>query len=67
MIDQIILPIITIILCFLYMKNIYKRRGGFMKEDSYSNSGALKGWSMGFIFFIAGIIFLIKGIIKMFF
>jgi ABC-type uncharacterized transport system permease subunit len=67
MFEKFILPIIMIIISLLYMKSIYKRRGGFMKEDFYSNSEAFKGWSMSFILLIAGILFLIKGIIKIFF
>ncbi len=68
MIDNIILPICMILGGIFYLRYLYKRDGGFLKDESMlSNVYIFKGWGIGFIVVIAGICFLIKGIINQFF
>ena len=66
MFENIILPIIFILVGFLYLKWLYRRVGGFLKKDAdlYDKSMTFRGWAGGLLILIVGICFLIKGILK---
>ena len=68
MIENIILPLISIITGGFYFKWIYKRTGNsFFKEidnDLFSMVQTLKGWFAAVGLIIVGVLFLIKGISK---
>ncbi|WP_348800147.1 hypothetical protein [Flavobacterium adhaerens] len=66
MIQDIILPLLSIIAGFLYSKWIYKSNGNSFFEETDHNlfrkTQTLKGWFAALILVIAGVLFLIKGI-----
>ncbi len=66
MIQDVILPLISIITGFFYSKWIYKRNGNsFFEEtdyDLFSKVQTLKGWFAALGLIVVGILFLIKGI-----
>ena len=66
MIEDIFLPLISIIVGFLYSKWLYKSNGNsFFEEtddDLFSKVQTLKGWFAGLGLVIVGILFLLKGI-----
>jgi hypothetical protein len=67
MIQSIILPLISIIIGFVYSKWLYKRNDNSFfieKDDSFSKMQTLKGWFAGLILIVAGVLFLTKGILK---
>ena len=66
MFENIILPIISILVGYLYLKWLYRRVGGFFKNDDdlFDKSMTLRGWVGGLLILIAGICFLIRGILK---
>ena len=65
MIQDVILPLISIITGFFYSKWIYKRNGNsFFEEtdyDLFSKVQTLKGWFAALGLIVVGILFLIKG------
>jgi hypothetical protein len=66
MIEEIILPLLSIIIGLAYSKWLYKANGGFFRKnvDLFSNSKDLQGWFASVIFILGGILFLIIGISK---
>jgi hypothetical protein len=66
MIQNIILPLVSIIIGFFYSKWIYKGNGNsFFEEtdnDLFSKVETLKGWFAGVGLIIVGLLFLLKGI-----
>ena len=66
MIQDVILPLISIITGFFYSNWIYKRNGNsFYEETDYdliSKVQTLKGWFAALGLIVVGILFLIKGI-----
>jgi hypothetical protein len=67
MTQDIILPLLSIILGFLYSKWLYKANNGFFRKnvDLFSNSKDLGGWfAVLVLVLITGILFLIIGISK---
>jgi hypothetical protein len=67
MIEDILLPLIIIIVGFLYSKWIYKSNGNsfFNKEDnSFGKVQTLKGWFGAALIIIVGFLFLLKGILS---
>jgi len=70
MIQDVILPLISIITGFFYSKWLYKRNGNsFFEEteyDLFSKVQTLKGWFASVVLIGVGILFLIKGISKYF-
>ena len=66
MIQDVILPLISIITGFFYSKWIYKRNGNsFFEEtdyDLFSKVQTLKGWFAALGLIVVGILFLINGI-----
>ena len=68
MIQDVILPLISIIAGFFYSKWLYKRNGNsFFKEtdyDLFSKVQTLKGWFAAVGLIVVGTLFLIKGISK---
>jgi len=66
MIENIILPLISIIIGFFYSKWLYKVNNGFFEKnvDLFSNSKDLQGWFAAIGLIVVGVIFLIKGISK---
>lgn len=68
MIQDIILPLISIITGFFYSKWLYKITGNSLFEetdhDLFSKVQTLKGWFAAAVLIVVGILFLIKGISK---
>ncbi len=68
MIQDVILPLISIITGFFYSKWLYKRNGNsFFEEtdyDLFSKVQTLKGWFASVVLIVVGILFFIKGISK---
>ncbi len=66
MIQNVILPLMSIIIGFFYSKWIYKTNGNsFFEEtdyDLFSKVQTLKGWFAALGLIVVGILFLIKGI-----
>lgn len=66
MIQDVILPLMIIIIGFFYSKWIYKRNGNsFFEEtdyDLFSKVQTLKGWFAAAVLIIVGALFLVKGI-----
>lgn len=66
MIQNVILPLLSIIAGFLYSKWIYKRNGNsFFEEtdyDLFSKVQTLKGWFAAAVLIIVGLLFFLKGI-----
>lgn len=67
MVQNIILPLLSIIVGYFYSKWLYKRNGNsFFEEtdyDLFSKAQTFKGWFAAVVLIIGGFIFLIKGII----
>ncbi len=68
MIQDFILPLISIITGFFYSKWLYKRNGNsFFEEtdyDLFSKAQTLKGWFAAVGLIVVGILFLLNGISK---
>ena len=66
MLEDIIYPIIMIIVAVFWLKWVYKVEGGFFKKekDLFNKSMTLRGWVGGLLILIVGICFLIKEILK---
>jgi hypothetical protein len=67
MIEDIFLPLISIIVGFLYSKWLYKSNGNSFfnkKDNSFGKVQTLKGWFGGLVLVIVGILFLLKGILS---
>jgi amino acid transporter len=65
MVQDIILPLISIIIGLIYLKWMYKRNDNSFfnqKDDSFSKVQTLKGWFVGLGLIIVGVLFLFKGI-----
>lgn len=66
MIQDVILPLMSIIIGFFYSKWIYKRNGNSFFEETdhelFSKVQTLKGWFAAAVLIIVGLLFLIKGI-----
>ncbi|AOZ99475.1 hypothetical protein BIW12_08465 [Flavobacterium commune] len=64
MIQDIILPLLSIIIGFFYSKWLYKVNNGFFRKnvDLFSNSKDLQGWFAATLLIIVGLLFLLKGI-----
>lgn len=65
MIEDIILPLLIIIIGFFYSKWIYKRNGNSFfneQDDSFSKVQTLKGWFAAVGLIVVGLLFFIKGI-----
>lgn len=66
MFENIILPMIFILVGYLYLKWLYRRVGGFFKKDDdlFNKSMTFRGSAGGLLILIVGLCFLIKGILK---
>ncbi len=65
MTKDIFLPLISIIVGFLYSKWIYKRNGNSFfneQDDSFSKVQTLKGWFAAVGLIVVGLLFFLKGI-----
>jgi hypothetical protein len=65
MTKDIFLPLISIIVGFLYSKWIYKRNGNSFfneQDDSFSKVQTLKGWLAALGLIVVGLLFFLKGI-----
>lgn len=64
MIQDIILPLLSIIIGFFYSKWLYKVNNGFFRKnvDLFSNSKDLQGWFAAAVLIIVGLLFFLKGI-----
>lgn len=68
MIEDIILPLLSIIIGLAYSKWLYKANNGFFRKnvDLFSNSKDLQGWFASVVFILGGLLFLIMGILHYF-
>ena len=66
MIQDIILPLLSIIIGFFYSRWLYKVNNGFFRKnvDLFSNSKDLQGWFAAIVLIIVGLLFLLKGILN---
>lgn len=66
MLQNIILPLVSIIIGFFYSKWIYKSNGNsFFEETDYNlfrKVQTLKGWFAAVVLIIVGLLFLLKGV-----
>ena len=64
MLENIILPVIFILVGYLYLKWLYRGDGGFFKKDDdlFDKSMTFRGLAGGLFILIVGVLFLIKGI-----
>jgi hypothetical protein len=66
LLQNIILPLISITIGIIYSKWLYKRNEyGFFdkKDDLFSKVQTLKGWFASLVMIVVGLLFLTKGIL----
>ncbi|MEN2486680.1 hypothetical protein AAYQ05_02665 [Flavobacterium sp. B11] len=66
MIQNIILPFVSFLIGLVYSKWLYKVNNGFFRKnvDLFSNSKDLQAWFAALVLVVAGVLFLLKGILS---